>query len=182
MTTMRRIRNPEKYNSPRRWNHSSTAPIRLTAALREGMPGIPALPLYRPFAGWVARGWRREKYLHMNPAAGDHKLYYLYSTAGTAPPGDFDQDGDDLLFGLDVEASEAELVRRQSDAVSQIKSAVVGVGRLEYIEDGGWLPDEPRVWTFSAGALLPVPIPLSHLVNRPYGGVFYPFGRVAVEP
>lgn len=160
---------------PVRWGNAP----RLTKQLREGKPGVPAIPLYRPFAGWVARGWRIDKYLSMHPAAGDHRLYYLYATAGKAPEGDFDSDGDDLLgYNRDPDDAEAELTRRRNDPASQAKSAVVGVGVLDYIEDEG---DPVRVWIFVGGVLLPEPIPLSRLVNRPYGGVFYPFGRKREE-
>lgn len=161
---------------PTRWGNAP----RLTRQLREGHPGIPAIPLYRPFAGWVARGWRREKYLSMHPAAGGlleiphrSRFYYLYATAGCAPEEAFYDDADDLLDLFNPDDSEIELARRRNDPASQIKSAVVGIGVLGFIEDD----DLPRVWEFTGGVLLPEPIPLDLLVNRPYGGVFYPFGR-----
>lgn len=162
--------------NPTRWGN---APV-LFSELRAGHPGIPAIPLYRPFAGWVARGWRREKYLFMRPAAGEHKLYYLYATAGKAPAGVFDRDLDNLaqVFlrspgDFSSGYADTELARRQADPASQVKSAVVGLGVLGYIAD----PGEEPAWIFAGGALLPEPIPLGSLVNRPYGGVFYPFGR-----
>ena len=159
---------------PERWTTKGTS-LKLTASLRDGARGVPALPMHQPFAGWVARGWRRMKYLDYWAPKGElPRVCYLYASAKVAPDCWFSRDADDLVKVYDTDdAVEKELSRRRNDPASNSPKAIVGVALLAAVYD----PGSDAAWDFAAGALLPIPIPLTAFINRPYGGVFYPFGR-----
>lgn len=155
-----------------RWGTS----IRLTADLRAGQPGIPAIALHPPFGTWVATGRRQHKYLSIAPGKGT--LFYLYHSLRDSPEDWWLSDWEDWEWtnkrgkGDDAEASERDF-RAIIARDSRIRGAIVGVASLGVWERGD------KIWEFAGGRLLPEPIPRERFARRPGQGVFYPFGREA---
>ncbi len=161
--------------------------IRVTKSLLTGAAGVPALSMHQPFATWVARGFRRNKWLRFK--VGAHRLFYLYATNKRPPAHWFDRDYEDAYYESDFISLPGDIVRgrfadkerfviaevdARIERDSVIRSAIVGLALLDErmaseVEEGGF--------PFVGGVLFNESIPLVRLMNRPYGGLFYPFGQ-----